>query len=132
MSQEAVELIRRYYELFALRGEPPWEFHSPDMEFDPTGVMPDLNVIRGKEAAEEALRGYVDTFEEFHIELEEVVAADAEHVVTTVRDGGRMKGGAGEIHNRFSHAWTVRDGRVVRWSSHISPDEAHEAVGLRE
>jgi ketosteroid isomerase-like protein len=132
MSRENVELIRRYYALFAERGEPPWEFHAQDMEFDATAVMPDLGILRGDRAAWPALQAYVETFDDFRIELEEVVASNDEHVVTAVRDGGRLKGSAEEVHNRFFHAWTIRGGEVTRWSTYLNPIDALEAVGLAE
>lgn len=125
-----VELIRGYYDHFSNHGEPPWDLHAPAMEFDPRDVINDLDVLRGKEAAEAALRSYAETFEEFHIELEEVVAADERQVVTTVRDGGRMKGSGAMIENRFHHVWTIENGRIVRWSSHLTKDQALQAAGL--
>ena len=132
MSEENVELVRRSYQEFADRGEPPWELIAPDAEFDSSDVMPDIGVIRGQESAKPAMRSYVGAFEDFHIELEEVIGADEDHVVTMVRDGGRVRGSDAEIWNRFFHAFTIRGGRIVRWSSHVEKRRALEAAGLSE
>lgn len=37
-----------------------------------------------------------------------------------------------EVHapDRFFHVWTIREGKIVRWSSHPSQANAVEAVGL--
>ena len=75
---------------------------------------------------------YADTFERFHVELEEVIHADEEHVVTAVRDGGLVKGSTAEVWNRFFHVFTFRHGKIARWSTHTERSQALEAVGLRE
>jgi ketosteroid isomerase-like protein len=36
------------------------------------------------------------------------------------------------LWNRFFHVWTIRDGRIIRRSSHRDRNRALEAVGLRE
>ncbi|MDQ4040284.1 MAG: nuclear transport factor 2 family protein [Actinomycetota bacterium] len=132
MPGDNVDLIRRYYAHLAETGEPLWELHAPEIAFDVTDVMPDAEVLRGREAVGAALRAYADTFEDFQIELEEIVAADEDHVVTAVRDGGRIKGSDAVIENRFFHAWTIREGKIVRWSSHLSQAAAVDSVGLAQ
>jgi ketosteroid isomerase-like protein len=71
-------------------------------------------------------------FDDFHIEIEEVIHADAKQVITRVRDGGRMKGSDSEVWNRFFHVWTFGDGKVVSLSLHIDRNQALEAAGLSE
>jgi ketosteroid isomerase-like protein len=133
MSQENVEIVRRIYrEVSARVWEAPPELFDPEYEVDLTDAGPDLGVIPGVEAAEAALRGYSETFEDFRIELVDVIHADEQRVVTVVRDGGRLKGSGSEVWNRFFHVWTFRDGRIVRRSSHTDENEALEAAGLRE
>jgi hypothetical protein len=46
---------------------------------------------------------YWTMFENFHVEVEEVIHADERQVVTAVRDGGQMKGSDAEVWNRFFH-----------------------------
>jgi ketosteroid isomerase-like protein len=132
MSEASVDLIRHLYAEFARRKQPPWELYHPEAVFDSTDVMPDLDVIRGREAAGSAWASYVEPFEDFHIELKAIIAADDRHVVTSVVDGGRVKGSGALIHNRYQNAWTIERGKIVRWSTHLSPERALEAVGLSE
>jgi ketosteroid isomerase-like protein len=134
MSQENVEIVRRVYE--ELSAHHVWEA-SPDL-FDPefaldlTDAYPDLGVILGLEAAEAALRGYIGTFDDFRVELREVIHADERLVVTAARDGGRLKGSDAEVWNDFFHVWTFHNGKVTRRSSHGKRSQALEAAGLRE
>ncbi len=133
MSQENVEIVRRIYnEVSAGEWKAPPELFDPEYEVDLTDAGPDLGVIPGVEATERALRGYSETFENFRIELLEVIHADDERVVTAVRDGGTLKGTDAEVWNAFFHVWTFRDGRIRRRSSHRDKEQALEAAGLRE
>ena len=132
MSQENVETVRRAYEGVNVRLEAPRELYDPDYEMDATDVAPDFGVLRGFEASRDALRSYWEMFEDFHVEVEEVIHADEDHVITAVRDGGRMRGSDAEVWNRFFHVTTFRDGKIVRVSIDTDRSRALEAAGLRE
>ena len=133
MSQENVEVVRRAYELVndGLKILPRESF-DPDYEFDARDVVPSYGVIRGYEAVQAALVEYWRTFENFSLEFKEVVHADEERVVTTVRDGGRIKGSDAEIWNDLFHVWSFRDGKIIRVSSHSAKNRALEAAGLEK
>jgi ketosteroid isomerase-like protein len=132
MSQENVEIVRRAYESVTAHLEIPQELFDPDWELDVTDVSPEVaGVLHGLEASE-AMRPYWETFEAFHVEIEEVIHADEERVVDAVRDGGRIKGSEAGVWNRFFHVWTLRDGKVVRLSIHMDRNQALEAAGLSE
>jgi ketosteroid isomerase-like protein len=133
MSEENVEIVRRSYERVNDGLEIlPLEFFDPDYEFDAREVAPSFGVIRGYAAVQAALLEYWQTFEDFSLELKDVVHADGERVVTAVRDGGRMKGSDAEIWNDLFHVWTFRHGKVLRLSSHNEKKRALEAAGLSE
>jgi ketosteroid isomerase-like protein len=132
MSQANVEIVRRMYEGVTARLETPQELLDPDYEVDASDVSPEFGWPRGFEAAEEALRDYWETFEDFHVEIEEVIHADEQQVVTAVRDGGHMRGSDAEVWNRFFHVWSFGDGKIARLSIHTDKNRALEAAGLRE
>jgi ketosteroid isomerase-like protein len=132
MSQENVEIVRRIYDEYVDRPEAVRELYHPDYETDVTDVAPDIGVIRGFDAANEAFRPYFETFEDFYVEIEEVIHADEEHVVIEVHDGGRMRGSDSEVRNHRFHVYAFRDGKVVRFSSHLDRNQALEAAGVRE
>jgi ketosteroid isomerase-like protein/catechol 2,3-dioxygenase-like lactoylglutathione lyase family enzyme len=128
-SRENVEIVRQLYEAVnAQRWGTNRDLYDPDYEVDlrDGGV----GVIRGVEASETTLREYWDTFENFQVELREVIQADDEQVVTAVRDGGRPKGSDAEVWNRFFHVWAFRNGKILRLSVHTDRDKALEAAGL--
>jgi ketosteroid isomerase-like protein len=132
MSEENVEIVRRIYDEVVARPEATRGLYHPDYELDVRDIAPDVGVIRGFDAANEALRSYFETFDDFYIELERVIHADEERVVTEVHDGGRMPGSDSELRNHRFHVYAFRDGKVVRFSSHLDRNRALEAAGLRE
>src|SRR3954468_13757599 len=98
MSEENVETVRRAYEGANDRSEFPEELFDREWDLDLTEVSPeDVGVVRA--TTQEAFREYWEMFERVHIELEEVIHADEEQVVTAVRDSGRMRGTDAEVSN---------------------------------
>lgn len=132
MSEQNVETIRQVYEGVNARMEVPRELFDPGYEFDNTELWPDVAEVLGFDAAQEAMREYWMTFEAYRVELDELIYADEERVVNSVRDGGRMKGTDAEVWNRFFHVWTLRHGRIVRLSVHTDRNGSLEAAGLPE
>jgi ketosteroid isomerase-like protein len=132
MSQENIEIVQQLYAETTAALEPPQELFHPEYELDARDVAPDFGVVTGFDASTAALREYWETFEAFHVHLEEVVHADGGCVVTAVRDGGQLKGSDAEVWNRFFHVWTLQEGTVVRLSIHTDKGRALEAAGLSE
>ena len=130
MSHENVEIVRRIYQEVSAHLDVSPELFDPEYEMDMSDMAWDIGVLRGLEAAGEGFRRYAQTFDDFRIELRTVIHADEQHVVTEIRDGGRMKGSGAEVSNRFFNAWTFRDGKIVRFSSHTDRARALEAAGI--
>jgi ketosteroid isomerase-like protein len=130
MSEENVEIVRRAFEAVNARLEFPLELFHPDYELDLTDSGGP--VLQGIGAALETMREYWETFDAFQYEIEEVIHADEEHVVVSVRDGGRMKGSGAEVWTRFFDVVTLRQGKIVRLSAHLDRSRALEAAGLSE
>jgi ketosteroid isomerase-like protein len=132
MSQENVEVVKRIYAEVSASRMLPREPFDADCITDWSQVSPDFDVLHGVDASQDALASYFETFENFHVAAEDILHADERRVVTAVRDGGRIKASGAEVQNRFFHAWTFRNGKVIRLSSHIDRESALEAVGLSE
>ena len=132
MSEANVEVVKRGYEASNQTGELSPDVFAADFVLDLTDAAPDFGALRGIKASQQALRGYTETFDEFRVEIEEVVHTDARQVVTAVSNSGRMRGSDSQISSSFFHVFTLEDGKVVRWSVHVDRDQALEAAGLRE
>ena len=131
MSQENVEAVKGAYEGANARSEFPAELFDAFWELDLREVSPeDAGVVRA--TTQEAFREYWAMFDDFHIELEEVIHADEEQVVTAVVDSGRMRGSDAEVSNRFFHVWGFGEGKITRMSVHTDRTRALEVAGLAE
>ena len=75
----------------------------------------------------EALLGWLDegddAFDDFTVELIEVEEL-AGHVMASMRQRGRGKASGAEVDRRFTHVWTLRDGRAIRLQSFADHDDA--------
>jgi ketosteroid isomerase-like protein len=133
MSQENVEVVRRVYEAVNSRLGQPRELFDPDYEVDARDVSAEFrDVIWGFDAADEALREYWQTFDDFHVEMEELVHVDERRVVNTIRDDARIRGSDAQVSGHYFHVWTFDDERIVGLSIHTDRSRALEAAGLRE
>jgi hypothetical protein len=67
------------------------------MVLDASDVAPDFGVVRGREAAQEQLRGYWERFDGYRVEIGEVIRANETHVVNVAPDHGRAGGSEAEV-----------------------------------
>ena len=102
MSQENVEVVRASYEAVT-RGnfEDSLSAYTEDTEWDDTRVRPDGGIQRGREAVGDRARTWAGTFSEYSFELEEVVDAGEQVVVSiatevAVRPAGSRSSTAGD------------------------------------
>jgi len=131
MSQEDVERARAGYEYLNRVGEPNRELLDPQITFDAIG-LPGFGSYRSLDAFLTDWLAYRDTFDEWRIELEELVEGRGGRVFVSTRDGGRVKGSNREVFQRAFHVQEFRAGKVVRFRLFLDRSKALEAAGLRE
>jgi ketosteroid isomerase-like protein len=91
---------------------------SPDIVVETT-----VEAYRGPEALLEWMDEGDDSFDDFSVELLDVEEL-AGHVVASMRQRGRGKLSGAEVDHRFTHVWTLRDGRAIRLRSFADRDDA--------
>ena len=134
MSQENVELLRRFIEAFNrgdLEGALALADAPSEFEFVPSGVLiPDLSgVLRGPEGLRRLAEVFWGEFDDPRIEVQELTdAGDQVFVSFTFRGRGKQSGA--ETSWDTWGVWTVRDGRLVRFLGFTDRDPALEAAGL--
>jgi len=132
MSTESVELIRRGYEAFN-RGDLDAAVATFDPEIEWVGpqILPDApSAYRGHDGVRTFWAAWAEVFEQFWVEIEEMIDA-GDQIVAIVRVHGRGRDSGVDVETpSFPHVWTVRDGRPVRMEMMQSRREALEAVGL--
>ena len=87
-----------------------------------------VEAYRGPEAVLDWLDEGDDAFDDFSVELLEVEEL-AGHVVVSMRQRGRGKASGAEVDHRFTHVWTLRDGRAIRMQSFANRDDALRYAG---
>src|SRR5262245_27767423 len=132
MSQENVEVVRRFYDAWAREEFPgPRELMDPEIEYvnPPEAIEP--GVRRGRAAFSKAVELVYDGWEAWEAEPERF-SATGDQVVVVVRYRAVGRGSGVEIEGRESALWTLRDGKVLRYAWFSGPTEALEAAGLAE
>jgi ketosteroid isomerase-like protein len=132
MSEENVDNLRRAYEHFIATGEFSGQF-APEFVWDMSTFRgwPERQTYEGIEGARQFMADWLDAWDEWELELEELRGA-GEIVVAIVRQRGRSKATGLPVDMHFGQVWQVRDGENLRMRMYASPDEALHAAGLRE
>jgi ketosteroid isomerase-like protein len=116
VSREDVEVVRAIYERWG-RGDPALELLDPDIEW--STPHPDGAGIRGRDEVAALLRAYAGTFQDYHIDLEEIRDLGDHRVEVRFSESGRGKGSGAETGLRAVGVWTVRDGRAVAFRAEV-------------
>jgi ketosteroid isomerase-like protein len=129
MSQENVEIVRRFYEAIS-RGDYAGALArlAPDVVY---GVLQE-----GPSHGPDAVRAMWDRWESEWQEggttvPEEFIDA-GDRIVVAVHESGRARGSGIEVDVRVFNVFTLRGGKVVRKVELTKRSEALEAAGLRE
>jgi ketosteroid isomerase-like protein len=142
MSEESVELARQAFAAASRGGvldaldqdalERAFEFFDPEIEIREDPRFPEAGVYRGRDAAWSYFNQFVEQFDEFRFELEDVLDAGDERVVLLLRLHGRGKGSGAVFEARPGWIQTLRGSKVVRIEAYLDRGEALEALGLAE
>jgi ketosteroid isomerase-like protein len=128
MSQENVEIVKRAYDAYIRRDlDGSLENYDADVTFNPN----EEPAVRGHVAVRAHLERWEEPWEKYEVEVEELIDA-GEQVVVTVRFKGRGKGSGVEIEARSHQVFALRDGKIVRMDEYTHRDDALEAAGLRQ
>jgi uncharacterized protein len=133
MSQENVEVVRRYFHAYDRGGfDALAEFSHPDINWRAAeGALDDVGLMEGPDAVRHHFEQWEDTFESIRAEVEELVDA-GDQVVAVVRGIGRMKESEAEVDLRYAIVFSIRDGKIAAGREYFTRAEAFEAAGLSE
>jgi ketosteroid isomerase-like protein len=114
MREEDVEAVRGSYEALN-RGDidATVEVLAPDAEWHESAAFPGAGTFRGREAVRGFLEEFLESWEELHQQVEEVVV-EGDRAALMIHLTARGRGSGAEVDARYAHVWTVRDGSGVR------------------
>jgi uncharacterized protein len=119
MSEENVQLAKSAYEAFG-RGNIPGVLGvlSEDVEWNAPAVLPQGGQAHGRDEVGQFFERVVSNWSDFVVEPEDFVASgDRVCVIGSAR--GKLDGT--DAGYGFVHAWTVRDGAMVRFDEYVDP-----------
>ena len=138
MSLQNVELVRRALEAFAAASYDPrnargfFEYFDPNVEYDISRTNPETQLYYGRDGIIAALEQWIETWDGFEVEVLSLIDAGDDHVVSVIRERGRLEGSDAWVEHIRGAVWTIRAHRIVRYEEHQDRDRALEAVGMRE
>ena len=80
----------------------------------------------------ERWREWMEPWEVYWTEIEDVIDAGGDRVLVLIRDHGRLRGSDDEVDQVAASVWTLRDGKIARVEFHVSRERALESVSLRD
>ena len=133
MSEVNVQIMRNFLKAFADGNlEAVFAACDPGIELEVSDAYFDApRKYHGYSGMRELFVAQAEVFDPFRLEPEEFLDA-GDRVVVMARAGGLARASGVEVLDRFGHVWTVRGGKMVHFKEFKDPDEALEAVGLRE
>jgi ketosteroid isomerase-like protein len=121
------QLVQEAYDAFG-RGDIPTVLGvlAEDVDWNVSEAVPHGGRFEGRDAVGRFFAGLVDRWEDFGIEIDDLVDG-GDDVVGVGRAHGNLKG-TGEAGYGFAHVFTVRDGSVVRFREYVDPDATLRSV----
>jgi|SRR6266702_3384054 ketosteroid isomerase-like protein len=129
MSQENVEVARRYIWAFVNDLDTFRELTHPEIEWAP--VEENHTPSHGIEGAVRIRNGWLEAWDTYRLEVEEILDAGDDVLVSGVAVA-RGKGSGVEVELRLYFHAKVSDGKVVYVYEYQDRAEALKAVGLQE
>jgi ketosteroid isomerase-like protein len=135
MSQENVEIARRWYEVATsktqlLAGMPrTMAFCHPEVEWS---APEDGTVYRGREGVRKRLEEWLESFDDYRYEIRRVVDCGGDDVLVEATEVGRGAISGAEVRSTHYELLTIRAGLIVRIREYYDEANALEAAGLRE
>jgi ketosteroid isomerase-like protein len=129
MPGENLEIVRQGFE--ELRsGEYEGGVWDPAVEVTNAAGWAIETVYHGHSGLRRWWKDLAEAFEDFDLELEEVLEVDEERVLTTQRFVGRFRATEIPFDGPWASILWIRDGKVIRAEGHMSKRRAMRAAGL--
>ena len=100
---------------------------APLIRWDERASRPDGDLVWGHDDVQRAMRRYLDGWEQYRFEIEDIAEVGPGKVVGICRERGKSQNGA-PVDRRFGALWVVEDSKIVSWVSYLSPKEAVRAA----
>ena len=100
---------------------------GPHIRWDERASRPEADLVWGHDKVERAMRRYLDGWQEYRFDLEDLAEVGPGKVVGICRERGRPAEGP-PVDRRFGGLWVVENGKIVSWATYLTPREAVRAA----
>ena len=129
MSQEWVELVRAGFEAVAQGDLDAFEEGmTPDVEIIQPPEVPDAKSYKGRAAMIEAWADWPSQWEDFRLDLVEIIDVDDDVAVSVTRHRGRGRESGIEMDFQVFYVHYGRDGKLARMEMFFTREQALEAA----
>ncbi len=126
-----MENVRRFFEAWNATGDVDLSVFDPGLIYHPRADEPDPSPHVGRDAYEQLLRGFIESFSEIKFDLLEV-HDEGDYVVASTVIRCRVRDSGISVNDAYVFVNRVRDGLVVEAWEYRTMEEALEALGLSE
>lgn len=128
MSTTALEVVRIATQAYG-SGDPEitLQLADPMIGWDERASRHDADIVVGQRDVLLAMHRYFDSWEEYSFEVEKLAVASDWAIVGVCTEKGLSLEGV-PVDRRFGALWVVRDGKIVSWTTYLSPREALRAA----
>jgi ketosteroid isomerase-like protein len=102
-----------------------------DFESHTRDDLPRAGVPQGYEGSVRLRDLRVETFDNMHVDLDELIDA-GDHVIGVRRLCGGLRGACHELDGQETQVWKIRDGRATEVRAYLTRSEALKAVRLEK
>ena len=129
MSKEGVELLKQALEAFE-RGDVAWfeDKMDPDLVIVQAPEVPDSKTYEGPTAMAEALADWPNEWEDFRMDLLEIIDVGDDVYVTAIRHRGRGRESGIAMDIEVFYVARGRNGKLARMETYLSRDQALAAA----
>jgi ketosteroid isomerase-like protein len=100
---------------------------DPLIRWDERASRPDGDLVWKKKDVDRAMRRYLDSWEQYRFDVEDLAELGQGKVVGICRERGKPKDGV-PIDRRLGGLWIVNDGKIASWATYLTPKEAVRAA----
>lgn len=100
---------------------------DPMIRWDERASRPDGDLVWGHDDVAKAMHRYLDGWEQYRFELEDVAEVTPGKVVGICRERGVDREGV-PVDRRFGGLWAVEGAKIASWSTYLTPKEAVRAA----
>lgn len=103
---------------------------DPDVELVCDALRPAETSLRGLDGWRQWIARWDGGYERMRIVTDGIIPMGDEHALALVSITATPRGSAQELRWAAAHLWSIRDGRIARWESHVDLEAARGTLLL--